>query len=99
MTDKEFELVQYLRMQDAPDSNVVLIEKDILEESLTFFTENKIKVLAIVAMNIMDDKLHKVEGTALDLSEGKYSIDEIIKISNDMAKGITHFELLLGLKK
>lgn len=98
MTDQEYELVQYLRKQYDNIGNFVMVERDILEKSLSFFIENKVEILSLSAMKMSNEQLEKVEELALDYSSAVTEVEKIMREVNKASEGITHYEMEIGLK-
>jgi len=98
MTTQESKLLEYLKEQLAVMNNTILVDRDIVEKSLTYFLENGITILSLSFASISDSGVEKTENASISYLNKLVSMGKIMNNIKAEKAEYTHIEIAVRLK-
>ena len=99
MTTQESKLVEYLKEQPVVMNNTILVDRHILEKSLTYFLENGITILSLSFASLSDSGVEKIKSLYISYAEKPASMDKMMKDIESVTAEYSHIEISIELKK
>lgn len=98
MTTQESKLVEYLKEQPVVMNNTILVDRHILEKSLTYFLENGITILSLSFASLSDSGVEKTENACISYLDKPASMDKMMNDIKAEKSNYTHVEISVLLK-
>jgi len=98
MTPQESKLVEYLKEQTVVMNNTILVDRDIVEKSLTYFLGNGITILSLSFVSLSESDVEKTENASISYLDKPASMDKILNDMKAEKAKYTHVEIAVRLK-
>jgi len=98
MTTQESKLVEYLKEQTVVMNNTILVDRDIVEKSLTYFLGNGITILSLSFVSLSESDVEKTENASISYLDKPASMDKILNDMKAEKAKYTHVEISVRLK-
>ena len=98
MTTQESKLVEYLKEQTVVMNNTILVDRDIVEKSLTYFQGNGITILSLSFVSLSESDVEKTENASISYLDKPASMDKILNDMKAEKAKYTHVEISVRLK-
>ena len=98
MTTQESKLVEYLKEQTVVMNNTILVDRNIVEKSLTYFLENGITILSLSFVSLSESDVEKTENASISYLDKPASMDKILNDMKAEKAKYTHVEIAVRLK-
>jgi len=98
MTTQESKLVEYLKEQTVVMNNTILVDRDIVEKSLTYFLGNGITILSLSFVSLSESDVEKTENASISYLDKPASMDKILNDMKAEKAKYTHVEIAVRLK-
>ena len=98
MTTQESKLVEYLKEQPVVMNNAILVDRHIVEKSLTYFLENGITILSLSFVSLSDSGVEKTENASISYLDKPASMDKMMSNIKAEKAEYTHIEISVRLK-
>ena len=79
-------------------NNTILVDRDIVEKSLTYFLENGITILSLSFASISDSGVEKTENASISYLDKPASMDKMMNDMKAEKAEYTHVEISVRLK-
>jgi hypothetical protein len=99
MTTQEAKLVEYLNGQSVSMNNTILVDRNIVENSMTYLLKNGITIISLSFASFSDNGVDKTNSDYISYSEKPASIDKMLKDIQSVTAEYSHIEISIGLKK
>ena len=99
MTTQESKLARIFKRATAVMNNTILVDRDIVEKSLTYFLENGITILSLSFVSLSDSGVEKTENASISyLEQACYRWIKYEQILKAEKAEYTHIEISVRLK-
>ena len=98
MTTQESKLVEYLKEQPAVMNNTILVDRNIVEKSMTYLLENGIIILSLSFASLSDCGVEKTKAAHISYLDKAVSIDKMMNDIKAEKAEYTHIEISVRLK-
>ena len=98
MTTQESKLVEYLKEQPVVMNNTILVDRNIVEKSMTYLLENGITILSLSFANLSDSGVEKNKEAYISYLDKSVSIDKMMNDIKAEKAEYTHIEISVRLK-
>ena len=98
MTTQESKLVEYLKEQPVVMNNTILLDRHIVEKSMTYLLENGITILSLSFANLSDSGVEKNKEAYISYLDKSVSIDKMMNDIKAEKAEYTHIEISVRLK-
>jgi poly(3-hydroxyalkanoate) synthetase len=98
MTTQESKLVEYLKEQPVVMNNTILVDRNIVEKSMTYLLENGITILSLSFVNLSDSGVEKNKEAYISYLDKSVSIDKMMNDIKAEKAEYTHIEISVRLK-
>ena len=98
MTTQESKLLEYLKEQPVVMNNTVLVDRDILEKSMTYLLENGITILSLSFASLSESGVEKTERASTSYLDNPVSMDKMMNDIKAENADYTHIEISVRLK-
>ena len=98
MTTQESKLVEYLKEQTVVMNNTILVDRDIVEKSLTYFLGNGITILSLSFVSLSESDVEKTENASISYLDKPAAMDKILNDMKAEKAKYTHVEISVRLK-
>ena len=98
MTTQESKLLEYLKEQPVVMNNTVLVDRDILEKSMTYLLENGITILSLSFASLSESGVEKTERASTSYLDNPVSMDKMMNDIKAEGADYTHIEISIRLK-
>ena len=98
MTTQESKLLEYLKEQPVVMNNTVLVDRDILEKSMTYLLENGITILSLSFASLSESGVEKTESAYISYLDNPVSRDKMMNDIKAEKAEYTHVEICVRLK-
>ena len=99
MTTQEAKLVEYLNGQSVGMNNTILVDRNIVENSMTYLLKNGISIISLSFASFSDNGVDKTKSYCISYSEKPASMDKMLKDIQSVTAEYSHIEISIGLKK
>jgi len=99
MTSQEHELVEYLKHHPVVMNSTVLVDRDIIEKSLSYLLENEITILSLSFVTLSENGIEKIENANISYLDDVASMDKMIADIGATSVEYSHVEISIRLKK
>ena len=99
MTTQEAKLVEYLNGQSVSMNNTILVDRNIVENSMTYLLKNGITIISLSFASFSDNGVDKTKGDSISYSEKPASMDKMLKDIQSVTAEYSHIEISIRLKK
>ena len=98
MTTQESKLIEYLKKQPVVMTNTILVDRNIVEKSMTYLLENGITILSLSFASISDSGVDKTKNAHISYLDKSVSIDKMMNDIKAEKAEYTHIEISVRLK-
>jgi len=98
MTTQEYELVEYLKQHPVVMNNTVLVDKAIIEKSLSYLLENEITIKSLSFVSMSENGVEKIENQNIQYLDKQASLEKMIKDVSKVLVDYSHIEISIRLK-
>ena len=98
MTTQEHKLVEYLKEHPVVINNTILVDRNIVEKSMTYFLENGITIQSLSFASLSDTGVEKTKNASISYLDNPVSIDKMMNDINKQKAEYTHIEISVRLK-
>ena len=98
MTTQEHKLVEYLKNQPVVMNNTILVDRSIVEKSMTYFLENGITILSLSFASLSESGVEKTERASTSYLDNPVSMDKMMNDIKAENADYTHIEISVRLK-
>ncbi len=99
MTTQEAKLVEYLNGQSVSMNNTILVDRNIVENSMTYLLKNGITIISLSFASFSENGVDKAKSDYISYSEKPASMDKMMKDIQSVTAEYSHIEISIGLKK
>ena len=99
MTTQEAKLVEYLNGQSVSMNNTILVDRNIVENSMTYLLKNGITILSLSFASFSDNGVDKTKGDYISYLGNPVSMEKMMKDIQSVTAEYSHIEISIGLKK
>ena len=98
MTTQEHKLVEYLKEHPVVMNNTILLDRNIVEKSMTYFLENGITIQSLSFASLSETGVEKTKNASISYLDNPVSIDKMMNDINTQKSEYTHIEISVRLK-
>ena len=98
MTTQEHKLVEYLKEHPVVMNNTILLDRNIVEKSMTYFLENGITIQSLSFASLSEAGVEKTKNASISYLDNPVSIDKMMNDINKQKAEYTHIEISVRLK-
>ena len=97
ITIQEYKLIEYLKEQSAVMNSIILVDKDIVEKSISCFLGNGITILSLSFVSLSESGIEKSQNGYVSYINNPVSMDEMMSEINASNAEYTHIEIFFTL--
>lgn len=98
MTLEEKKLIEYLKDQLDVINNTILVDRNIVEKSMTYFLENGITILSLSFASLSETGVEKTKNASISYLDNPMSMDKMMNDIKAEKSEYTHIEISVRLK-
>jgi hypothetical protein len=98
MTKQESKLVEYLKEQPVVMNNTILVDRNIVEKSMTYLLENGITILSLSFASLSESGVEKNKDAYISYLDNPVPMDKMMNDIKAEKAEYTHIEISVRLK-